>query len=1784
MEQLGASVKQAFDNAGKGGDFRAFNRGVKDANDLLVKLNEEIKKVKTSTPEDGRAIAALVRVVKGYEDNLRRVITTNNNVKKSTKELGQTIGESIGKGTVSASKHVDNLQAKLKELSGSSKRAFSIGASFDPKEFEKIEKEIKKRMASIQGVLSKVQHGTATKNPTQQKELAKAYTDLEKLAKDAARRRADAEIAELKRTEKARAAAAAQATQTAKQQAADQARIAKQQADAARDAAKAAADAAKAQAKQAKQAQKQANKDAADAAKAESDAVLETKRREAAEKRRIDTEYARFAIAEYKRLAEQARQISEGNRGGMTAKQLTELRNAMQAYSQYLPKNESGALRLGLSQPVQSRLENTALLTALNAKIKERKAWEQLSLPEKIGAKLGYPKGPSLDPRESFKGGAAKFAGVASMMGASLYGLGATAIPALVGKTAIDQAVEADKQRTALAGVINEYTKFYDMQGKSVSSAENFNRALQNSQKLYEEIGKVSAKSIVPQKELFELYTANAAPMMRNVGLNSQQALQVTSQLAALAKVFNLTESQLGMGIRGITSTTGRLGPTNRLVSLLGITKNERDEAIKGGPDAFMTMFQSKMVGMQPALDKAGDMMLNRITIFENKLAELARKFGETFIPALAPLLDDLSKDLDEWNQSGRAQEFATSIASLLSTTGSVFMKFIDFMTSYVHGPLDLALMGFVVVLTKFAADLALQRLAASGAAGGFIGVLATVVAGLILYANQLKETGNTKFMNDVTLAEQGASKDPVVMAKQRTLATATVLGSGSVADLAAYASQANDPVVKSQDRIVSDEYTGYRKFIEGDLLPRWNAVQRKHGQNEYTFDMFQSKFGNDFTGGVKLLTNLQQQYQAQAGLDDGDFGNAKDNATMSRLLAKANEWQDGAVQAGLQTALKDKALARIRQGGTQNLATESIAQFRAVVAKARAMGVALPKDYSIKDFQSDLAVETAAKKQGFGASSVSGRIASLDAAWKASKDGQVNGVVTPVPPEEKVKAGSKAWGVEHIAVDVSPWERRLASAQEALSTAQDFTAEMPGSTKANIVDKLEAEKRLLARRNAVIDAQLALDKHSIAPLAHTLGGTQVSGYASELSTINDIKRRAQAQFGGTIEQYSGAPRNIGSTGKPSLHNLGLALDMSGGDLQSKADWAIKQPGANAVIYNRRIWTQSTQRWLPYNVAGGDPHLDHVHLEGVRPGKSLSEEGPTDQQRNEWLKAQDENVKKFQEAYRKSYKERTKAQAEFRKAQIQHLKEYGGIDSEIYGGKAAAAYDAQMFSLDALDINTDASKNPYAALGVADTKYSANRVKLEADLRARAMAANQGTDTVYTLGAKGSLPKLDEGKLLKRIQGYKSSPDSENGRWYAEQLQKLNQAHALEQISLNHTISSNTIESDKRYQLQSIVSDNNAQGQALDLSHQYGSDRALMQIQQQNELYKSAIDVKQKAYGSTDPDFGDARRSQLAEQIATLQKLIDSNNQLALTIQRNTAVQETVANHTLQQTIAKFSGTDTGDSFSRYVDKFNLGEETKYGNMSPQDTVKAAYNKGLVTDDELSTISPATAKARLMNQDYVNAMPQARQQQTLSTVGNMEQAAALALIQRNGAKGMANAAAGAAGSPQEQLATSIKRLSSANKTYRNPDYYDPNDPNADENGMVQGGYNMNGVNGQWANVADVGASLATSYLNPHSYASQGSAIGGMIGTAIGGPFGTALGTIGGGLIGSLFGSSQPNPAEEAYKRRIENYLNSIDQSLRPVHDYFQNKVQTFSAESRYLSGRGLGFGDMVGAG
>lgn len=115
------------------------------------------------------------------------------------------------------------------------------------------------------------------------------------------------------------------------------------------------------------------------------------------------------------------------------------------------------------------------------------------------------------------------------------------------------------------------------------------------------------------------------------------------------------------------------------------------------------------------------------------------------------------------------------------------------------------------------------------------------------------------------------------------------------------------------------------------------------------------------------------------------------------------------------------------------------------------------------------------------------------------------------------------------------------------------------------------------------------------------------------------LLRAAEVQFPGVTSGGIYSCRKVRVGSGLSEHAEGRAVDLmvsvkALGD--RVANWAIRVPGVQTVIWYDRIWTSTQPTWRPYVDAGGKPfasatlgHRDHVHVGLTRAASQSLESG-----------------------------------------------------------------------------------------------------------------------------------------------------------------------------------------------------------------------------------------------------------------------------------------------------------------------------------------------------------------------------------------------------------------------------------------------------------------------------------------------------------------------------------------------------------------------------------------------
>ncbi len=107
-------------------------------------------------------------------------------------------------------------------------------------------------------------------------------------------------------------------------------------------------------------------------------------------------------------------------------------------------------------------------------------------------------------------------------------------------------------------------------------------------------------------------------------------------------------------------------------------------------------------------------------------------------------------------------------------------------------------------------------------------------------------------------------------------------------------------------------------------------------------------------------------------------------------------------------------------------------------------------------------------------------------------------------------------------------------------------------------------------------------------------GASQPNGRGEIATRMTGLGESLKKSFPGSrFEQY--ADRNIAGSSTKSTHSFGGSIDAYYGNLPQVKDWALKQPGVEFVIFNRRMWYPNGTSKAYH---GQNPHTDHVHIQG----------------------------------------------------------------------------------------------------------------------------------------------------------------------------------------------------------------------------------------------------------------------------------------------------------------------------------------------------------------------------------------------------------------------------------------------------------------------------------------------------------------------------------------------------------------------------------------------------------
>jgi hypothetical protein len=346
-----------------------------------------------------------------------------------------------------------------------------------------------------------------------------------------------------------------------------------------------------------------------------------------------------------------------------------------------------------------------------------------------------------IDARKQFKKTLIKDSALQTL-GMTKYTVGAM-LGGAVGGTAyaVQSAGQAEGQKLVLSGLVNTYGRFTGADGKQLGQLENFKASQQYSESLYKQLRKQAVESPLTTSQMFDFFMAGG-PTLMGAGTKTKNAITVVDKMASLGKAMNLADRDIEQDIRA--TAMGDLRSTNKIGKLLGFNTKEVQSALaqdRANPEgqAFFKLFEEKIAAIDMALGKFKDSWTAIWSNFTDSIEQVAIKIGTKVIPKLKPAIENFSKLIDDWAESGKLDQFASSLGNALQSLGTVILNFSKAILPYISTVEGLLMTTFVGVLANFATRVAMQSQIMGVSVGGLLSVVGLLVGGIVMYKNKLE-------------------------------------------------------------------------------------------------------------------------------------------------------------------------------------------------------------------------------------------------------------------------------------------------------------------------------------------------------------------------------------------------------------------------------------------------------------------------------------------------------------------------------------------------------------------------------------------------------------------------------------------------------------------------------------------------------------------------------------------------------------------------------------------------------------------------------------------------------------------------------------------------------------------------------------------------------------------------------------------------------------------------------------------------------------------------------------
>lgn len=341
----------------------------------------------------------------------------------------------------------------------------------------------------------------------------------------------------------------------------------------------------------------------------------------------------------------------------------------------------------------------------------------------------------------------------AQMLGLPLYGFGVGAVVTGFARKTIGAFSEAEGMKNTLAGMINTYAEFVDLQGQSLDKATQFNMAINKSEKVYKDIRKAAVESILTTQEMFDFFLSGGPQLMSKGGLNMNQTLSVVDRIASLGKAMGLANTAVMSDIRDIAQ--GRVTVRSQVLRTIGFNTQELQAGIRGGPDQLMNIINERLSEFEPMFERIRETTQSKLSRVADAFQQASIAVGEGVAEGLLPALLELKDFVNEWVASGDAKRFGDMLGDALKQMTEVLMVFIEKAEPLFSNFWNIALAGLMSAITIFVGRAMLEASKLNSAAGRLGLGLASLGLSIALFMKNISEAQARKAQKEVVKRQE---------------------------------------------------------------------------------------------------------------------------------------------------------------------------------------------------------------------------------------------------------------------------------------------------------------------------------------------------------------------------------------------------------------------------------------------------------------------------------------------------------------------------------------------------------------------------------------------------------------------------------------------------------------------------------------------------------------------------------------------------------------------------------------------------------------------------------------------------------------------------------------------------------------------------------------------------------------------------------------------------------------------------------------------------------------------